>query len=353
MSNRQTAVRLKPPSEAYQEATCSLVYRLSELMFGSLLAAYSLGFIGAIATHGTQTSAHRYWGMALLAAQYASISVAFVYLTTSLYMTYHVGILTMPQLPFARLGKDFSLAITQAVLFGFSMVQPALFPILLGINFHMSANRKDKEYEELARRLFEEICDPKGRNVPHLISQFSRELAQLLRREDFPQLATWAPIGSDVRQSIRKAIGVGITVIIVCLMLESLTYVTVFQNSLVLEIKWMLQQGLITAEVVWGMLRIRKHGSEVVEQRASFVGFPINTSGYELEPTREARNLRAKVQVKRANMKADIGQASNFKVAVSYLLDKPKGRGRSLMDEEFENLQFELRNVCKKLLPPS
>src|SRR5258708_4433687 len=56
-------------------------------------------------------------------------------------------------------------------------------------------------------------------SVPAHLSQFSKELAELLRKNNFRQLSTWAPIGLDVRQSIRKAISVGIIVIIVCLTL--------------------------------------------------------------------------------------------------------------------------------------
>ena len=157
MANVQAIVKLRPPSESYREATRSLVYRLSELMFGSLLAAYTLGFVGAIAAHGNELYAHGTYGVILLAFQYASISITFAYLTTSFYLTYHVGILTMPQLPFDRLGRDFTIAVLHSVFFGLSVLQPALFVLLLGINSLHSANRKDQEYEQLASRLCDEI----------------------------------------------------------------------------------------------------------------------------------------------------------------------------------------------------
>jgi hypothetical protein len=41
-------VYIPAPSEAYKQATLSLVHRMSELTFGSLLAAYCLGFVGAM-----------------------------------------------------------------------------------------------------------------------------------------------------------------------------------------------------------------------------------------------------------------------------------------------------------------
>src|SRR5437868_7048229 len=124
MSNSPAHGSLKKPSEAYREAISSLVYRLSELMFGSLLAAYSLGFVASIGAHGSQLSAAGRWGTGLRNLQYicisitfTCISITFAYLTTSFYLTYHKGILTMPQLPLERLGKDFAIAFFQAVIF--------------------------------------------------------------------------------------------------------------------------------------------------------------------------------------------------------------------------------------------
>jgi hypothetical protein len=302
MSNLQAIVNLRPPSEAYLEATRSLVYRLSELMFGSLLAAYSLGFVGAIAAHGSQLSAHGYWGTVLLAMQYAAISIAFTYLTTSFYLTYHVGILTMPQLPFDRLGIDFTIAVVQAVFFGVSMLQPALFPVLLGINFYISAKRKDKEYERLADCLYE-VRPVKARVVTAHLPRFRQELAKVMQdKEKFPELSGWAPTGLAIRIGALTAIIIGLIVIGLYLLLDR-------QNSTPFGIewlpdKWVLQQLLIAAEAVCATVIITVYGSKVVERRASFVGFPIKN---------------------------------------------PSTQDRPPMDKEFDKLKIELHELCNKL----
>jgi hypothetical protein len=305
MSNLQAIVNLKSPSEAYFEATCSLVYRLSELMFGSLLAAYSLGFVGALAAHGSELYAHGFWGIILLTAQYASISITFAYLTTSFYLTYHVGILTMPQLPFDRLGIDFTIAIIQAVFFGLSMLQPALFPVLLGINFYISAKRKDKEYERLADRLYD-IRPVNARSVTAHKSLFRQELAKLMQdKEKFPKLSDWAPTGIAIRIGAWTAVIIGLTVIGLYLLLDR-------QNSPPfgtewLPNKWFLQQLLIAAEVVCATVIITIRGSKVLERRASFLGFPIK------DPTQD----------------------------------------RPTMDTEFDMLKLELEKLCNKLFGAS
>src|SRR2546421_2366253 len=102
-----THVNITAPSKNYEQVRLSLVYRLSELTLGSLLAAYSLGFVAAIAAHWTELFTEGVGGAMLLITQYASISLTFAYVTTSFYLTYHAGILTMPQLPLERLGFDF------------------------------------------------------------------------------------------------------------------------------------------------------------------------------------------------------------------------------------------------------
>lgn len=252
MANNQADV-LKRPSEAYNEATLSIVYRLSELMFGSLLAAYALGFVAALGAHTDELWKHNIWGAPLLAVQYASISVAFAFLTTSFYLTYHAGILTMPRMPFQSLAEDFKLAITQAVFFGLSIFQPALFPILLGINFYKSGKRKDKEYEKLAEKLYNDICKrEEEREDPDDLAKFREELTKLLR-SDFPELSGWGPMGADIRRGGNKAVTVGVIVIAICIALEILTI------SLQLdqrwhwwsELKWVSQQSLIAIEVIW------------------------------------------------------------------------------------------------------
>src|SRR5690348_6251871 len=96
------------PSDAYQQASKSLVYRLSEQMFGSLLASYGLGFLGFLALHAT--SAKGAWHAVTLTVVYLSISLTYAYATVGLYLTYHAGILTMHHMPLENLRYDFFLA---------------------------------------------------------------------------------------------------------------------------------------------------------------------------------------------------------------------------------------------------
>lgn len=64
------------PSKAYQSACGSYTYRLSELIFGSLLAAYILGFVSFAANSGF-----------FQILQALIISVTFCYLTAAYYVT--------------------------------------------------------------------------------------------------------------------------------------------------------------------------------------------------------------------------------------------------------------------------
>jgi len=316
------------PSEAYREATGSLVYRLSELMFGSLLAAYSLGFVGAIAARGSQVSAHGRLGIGLLALQYLCISISFAYLTTSLYLTYHVGILTMPQLPFDRLGRDFSIAFFQAVFFGLSMLLPALFPILLSLNFLVSGWRKNDEYRGLAFRLFKKNGPEKSRDDSDDILIFREELAKLLQGKR--QLKVWAPIGPDIRRYGLLALKIGLAVISICLALEYGEMA--LQNSQCiprLKDKWVLQQLLISIELVAATIIIMGYGSRVLRRRASFIGFPVKNPGFRIE---------------QPETKVTDGSDAHA---------NPQTEKRPLIDREFDDLQAELKELCERLFPKS
>lgn len=282
MSTPQESVNLISPSEAYREATGSLVNRLSELMFGSLLAAYSLGFIGAIAARGGQLWAHGLLGVVFLGVQCACISFAFAFLTTSFYLTYHGGILTMPQVPFDRLGMDFTIAVIQALFFGFSMHWPVLFAALLGLNILMSIKRKDHEYERLARRLLDKYCPTNRDNSRRALRRFRRELSKHLHTENDGHLSGWAPVGRLIRIVTWIAIILGGTVIFLCYELQFYPEDVVLQDSVLfrpkgLVVKWAIQQLLITVPILLATLLIYWHGRGVLEDRASFSGFQVQT----------------------------------------------------------------------------
>lgn len=153
------------PSEAYSDAINSPVYRLSELMFGSLLAAYVLGFLSfASATADSTNDIIRNWGqfnqtveLILVRAPYLFISITFAYITAGAYVTYHGGILTMPFMQLEKLSIDFRLALSQAVFFGLSMLYPMLFPSWLGITLLISAYRQYQGYKQVTKFFYEKL----------------------------------------------------------------------------------------------------------------------------------------------------------------------------------------------------
>jgi Transcription elongation factor, N-terminal len=159
-SNEDELYKRAKPSVAYKQAIESPVYRISELMFGSLLASYVLGFISLIAAHLANPNAYGFMGILLPNIQYASISIIFAYLTASFYLSYHAGILTMYHRPLARLGFDFALSLAQPVCFGFSMLFPVWLPILLGVILLAGRYRQDSEHKGLADSFFYRICEP-------------------------------------------------------------------------------------------------------------------------------------------------------------------------------------------------
>lgn len=119
------ATNATKPSHYYESARTTLTIRLSELIFGSLVASYILGFIGT-------------FDIANLPALVASlpclaISITFSYLTAAFYLHYHCSLLTMPTMALKRAGIDFTFALSQGILFGFSITRPAFFPACISI----------------------------------------------------------------------------------------------------------------------------------------------------------------------------------------------------------------------------
>ena len=148
---------LVSPTDAYQEAIKSPVYRLSELMFGSLLAAYVLGFITFAALGSNDTNLAKsmadvtnFWDFLALFFQhvvargpYFFISISFAYVTAGMYVFYHANILTMHNMPTIEGNNvDFLLAMTQAVFFGISMLYPLAFPLCLALILLSSTMRQ-------------------------------------------------------------------------------------------------------------------------------------------------------------------------------------------------------------------
>jgi hypothetical protein len=361
MSNPPANVNLLP-SEAYREATSSLVYRLSELMFGSLLAAYILGFVGAVASQLSQLSVRGPLGIGLLATQYVCISIMFTYLTTSFYLTYHVGVLTLPRLPFDRIGRDFRVAVLQAVFFGFSLLQPALFPLLLAANILVSGLRKNKEYRRLAEDLFKHNCSQKPRDDSKDLPRFRKALARRLRRKRY--LSGWAPIGLGTISLGVLAFIVGTIVIRLSLGLEYgqiappnwLSSLVDWLNdwrlpprliewiAQILLTPWGVRQMLVTFEVLLAAIIMSWHGRLVLERRASFTGFPIKS----LDFCKYQSDAKAGELAKAS----DEEHLSNSGKNQEGSGDVQKSPGDE-MDDEFRKLPNEVKELCSKLFDQS
>jgi hypothetical protein len=349
------------PSEAYREATSSLVYRLSELMFGSLLASYILGFVGAIAGQLSQLSVRGPLGIGLLAIQYVCISIMFTYLTTSFYLTYHVGVLTLPRLSFHSIGRDFRIAVLQAVFFGFSLLQPALFPLLLAANILVSGRRKNEEYRRLAENLFKH-CPQKTRDNPKDFPQFRKALAKRMRRKRY--LSAWAPIGLGTISLGVLALIIGAIVIRLSLGLEYgeiappnwlSSLVDWLKNDWRLPprlIEWMAQilltpwgvrQMLVTSEVVLATILMSWHGRLVLERRASFTGFPIKSFGFcQFQSDTKANELA------KASGEEHISNSGKNQESSGNIQKNPGDE----MDEEFRELPDEVKKLCSELFDP-
>lgn len=196
--------KLLDPSAAYAEAIDSPVYRLSELMFGSLLAAYVLGFVGFSATvgHSRATTLSSLLHDELVAnLQYLFISMTYAYSTAGFYMSYHAGLLTMPTLPLQRLRWDFMLALAQAVTFGYSMRYGKAFPVLLGLIFLWAVIRQSVEHRRLRNRLYKlygqtgELGDGREDDPERETKRaFNQKLVTLLRSEAYCELSDWSPV---------------------------------------------------------------------------------------------------------------------------------------------------------------
>jgi hypothetical protein len=151
------------PSKAYEEAFGSPVYRLSELMFGSLLAAYVLGFIGFAAAYSKPNfvpvsgELAIAWHLVIFRAPFLLISITYAYVTAGFYVYYHAGIMTMPHMPLERIRVDFALALSQAMFFGVSMLHPVLFPGLLGVTLIATFFRQLVEHRALVAAFHEEL----------------------------------------------------------------------------------------------------------------------------------------------------------------------------------------------------
>jgi len=154
--------KIVKPSVAYKRYCDAYTYRVSELIFGSLLASYILGFVavGTGLAHSTSSPLDMGWWLIITSTNFnflvqaMCISLCFSYLTAAFYLTYHSSILTMPQFKSSNLRWDFTIAILQAVLFGISMIRLELFPAMIGLSVLIVFRRQQRAFLQLSEHFW-------------------------------------------------------------------------------------------------------------------------------------------------------------------------------------------------------
>lgn len=186
------------PFKAYDHARRTLIYRLSELAFGSLLASYVIGFIGfwasLLATHMPVWPSDL-GNAAAPGLAYLFISATFARLTATLYISYHTVILARPTIPLVRMRWDFGIALSQAVCFGVSMLLPATFPLCITIAVFLAMLRQRSEYVTFRNQLYDARPKERGVVAADLKDRegFDAAVKKQLARSGVVPLAMWGP----------------------------------------------------------------------------------------------------------------------------------------------------------------
>ena len=123
-----TPIAHEDPLAAYEQSRDSLVYRLSEAMFASLLASYIIGFTGRTNEIWSGVEAPT-WKAISETCSVLFVSLTFAFLTTAIYVKYNMAILTLHTYSLRFASRDFFMAVSQGILFGFSMVWPIILPL--------------------------------------------------------------------------------------------------------------------------------------------------------------------------------------------------------------------------------
>jgi len=188
------------PSVAYSEACASYSSRISELIFGSLLASYILGFMN----FGAQVKAPFSFIELMI------ISLTFSCLTAGFYMTYHNSILTMPNVPISDLTTDFLIALLQAVTFGISMIKPSYFAGCLGMLLALVFWRQQAKSRRLGQFFYERLVPASLRDRGATAKAFHTELAILSKRDK--HLEGWGPVNPSYWLGVVVLIIVGLAI---------------------------------------------------------------------------------------------------------------------------------------------
>lgn len=202
------------PSFAYLQACQSYPCRISELVFGSLLASYILGFVSFGASKVNPEM--DFLDALALVIIYLSISVTFSYLTAGFYTTYHNSILTMPNVPIADLTNDFGIAISKAVFFGLSMIWIQSYLVWIGLLLLIVFRRQHRKVASLSAFFLERVQPPKttsrGTNNAESIGVFTTAVAKINKRFE-QRLDGWILVtdGHQISAAAVLAMGLALT----------------------------------------------------------------------------------------------------------------------------------------------
>jgi hypothetical protein len=280
------------PSKAYEQATKSPVYRLSELMFGSLLASYVLGFIGFSAVHAAHLVEQFTWPELIVSLPYLFISFTFAYLTAGFYLSYTAGILTMPPMQLRNLRSDFLVAMWQAYAFGLSMLFPMATPVFLGGAVLGALRRQSQEHERLTRSFFH-ICAGIPMNdydyrSPHE-EEFSKKLNDLLDKKEFSKLSGWKKVHPKSRKLAWWSIVFGVAISCAA---WSFKY---WKHP---EWRWVLSLLIVITNLIVAVFTFR-NVREILSERADFLYKPIPDGKDSQEEKQQSGNLQEMTEMDR------------------------------------------------------
>lgn len=254
------------PSKNYEIAQSSLVYRLSELVFGSLLAAYVLGFISFSANILLEpASSFVLWSLPFILT-YFFISGTFAYITATLYVRYHAGILTMPTSSVERSRFDLSIALLQAVFFGFSMLFPRFSYIFVSAVLLLAAWRQRKELSYLIVHYTNELLESESQPSPLSVGPERIQKDELGKNIETTiegsELYGWSPVSIKHYRGIKLLVVLGL---ILCLLPEITSAASsnidiILDMSMSLRWTYAIASLILFVMVLRGSLRTMEEG---------------------------------------------------------------------------------------------
>ena len=190
-----------PPSDNYQHNIGTFYYRLSELMFGNLLASYILGFIAFASIDLPPPGsgipnfiARSVWEALNLHSlgfwsflQSVLTSVLYSSLTALLYVNFHQSVVYMA-IDQRKASYDFFIAIFIGITFGISLVFSLSVIFWLGILTLIAFLRKDALLKEYGRHVCLEVARAADWTVPPGTSPYDAKIRQEIVAVVMPQL---------------------------------------------------------------------------------------------------------------------------------------------------------------------